>query len=442
MHFPLEHTFNTTLGLVLLAARKAHRATRSPAALNNEPTFERYVHRWLQELKALVTWEPLKGHHGAVQKFFNSLMHFIQEGTFKAMQINWCTRRVHDTQPSPHNNPKQQTRNERKAIVAQQVIVIPQFYLAEGWHIFHFDTSTKYYPKAGWVGGFGSCHQGHWEFSSPLDALKKQTNNRAELKAAISAVVKVTQKTVIFGDSTCVLDAVAGKAYTWRRLQWCLPTVPVRNSELWEALLLAIDMAQYVIRWAWSPSHQGIRGNERADAPAEKGRQNHPLLRYPPPHKQEISHTPSSAAPIKGRAQPLFDCDSDLEAPVALTLFNTPSQATSDDQEIDDFPMTHSVVGSLLGAPCPFVTPPHLVVWSALGLEPMSDTLLPSGDKEALSSTSQPMYLRTSALRDREPLDTVERCLFADSDECSTDASETRKARKKRAKLKGRRPPQ
>ena len=96
------------------------------------------------------------------------------------------------------------------------------------------------------MGGFGSCHQGHWEFSSPLDTLEKETNNTA-LKAAISAVVKVSQKTLIFGDSSYVPDGVAGRAYTWRRLQWCLPTGPVPNSDLWKALLLAIDMAQHFI---------------------------------------------------------------------------------------------------------------------------------------------------------------------------------------------------
>ena len=106
MHFPPEHTFNTTPGLVLWTARKAHWATRCSAAPNNEPTFEQYVHQWLQELKALLTWEPLKTHHTGVQKFFNSLMHFIQEGTFKAVHINWRTRRVHDVQPSLHNNHK------------------------------------------------------------------------------------------------------------------------------------------------------------------------------------------------------------------------------------------------------------------------------------------------------------------------------------------------
>ena len=125
------------------------------------------------------------------------------------------------------------------------------------------------------------------------------------------------------------------------------------NSDLWQALLLAIDMAQHLIRWAWSPSHQGIPGNERADTLAEKGRQDHPLLTYPSPDKQEMSHTPSPAAPIKGRTQFLFDYHSDMETAVAMTLFNTPSQANSDDQETDDFPTPHSVVSLLLGSPPP-----------------------------------------------------------------------------------------
>ena len=72
-------------------------------------------------------------------------------------------------------------------------------YLPEGWDIFHFDSSAKSYPKLGMVGGFGSYHPGHWEFSSLLDTLQKQTNNRAELKGAISAVVKVTEKQYLSG---------------------------------------------------------------------------------------------------------------------------------------------------------------------------------------------------------------------------------------------------
>ena len=119
----------------------------------------------------------MKGYRGDVQIYFNSLMHFIQEGTIKAVHINWHTCRVHHAPLTLHNNPKQQQRYERKATVAQQVIAIQQVYLAEGWHIFHFDCLANYYPKAGWVGGFGSSHQRHWEFSSPLDTLEKKTNN-------------------------------------------------------------------------------------------------------------------------------------------------------------------------------------------------------------------------------------------------------------------------
>ena len=107
-------------------------------------------------------------------------MHFTQEGTFKVVHLNWRTRRVHDAHSNLHNNPKQQKRHERKAKMAQQVIAIQQVYLAEGWHIFHFDSSTKYYPKTGWVGGFSSCHQGDWESPPPLNTLKKKKNNTAE----------------------------------------------------------------------------------------------------------------------------------------------------------------------------------------------------------------------------------------------------------------------
>ena len=55
---------------------------------------------------------------------------------------------------------------------------------------------------------------------------------------------------------------------------------------------------------------------------------------------------------------------------------------------------------------------------------------------ESLLPTSQPMYLRTLALTNPAPQDSVEQCLFGDSNDCSTDANDSCKARKKRAKLK------
>ena len=54
------------------------------------------------------------------------------------------------------------------------------------------------------------------------------------------------------------------------------------------------------------------------------------------------------------------------------------------------------------------------VVGRALGREPMSNTCLSCGDKESLSPTSQPMYLRALALTNPAPQDSVEQCLFGD----------------------------
>ena len=100
-----------------------------------------------------------------------------------------------------------------------------------------------------------------------------------------------TRSPIPSGSSTAAMLGVY--TYTELMLQFFIK----KNS----ALLLAIDMAQHLIRWARSPSHQGMPGNERADTLAEKGRQDHPLLRYPSPDKRGMSHTPSPAAPVKGR---------------------------------------------------------------------------------------------------------------------------------------------
>ena len=154
------------------------------------------------------------------------------------------------------------------------------------------------------VRGFGRHHLGHWDLSSPPDTTEHQTNNRVKLKAAISAGVKVTQKTVVFGDSHYVLDGVKGSAYQWRRNGRCLPIGPVPNSDLWASLLLAIDCAWHLIGWAWSPSYQDIPGNEYneyTDRHAKKGQLDHPFLLFLSPDKQDLVAEPSPPIPVKQR---------------------------------------------------------------------------------------------------------------------------------------------
>ena len=114
--------------------------------------------------------------------------------------------------------------------MAGQVKSLVYTYLREGWHTFFFDGSAKRYEKSGYVGGYDCCFPGNWEFTAPLEEDEHQTNNRAKLKAAIVAVLKVTQHTVIFRDSKFVLDQVQGDAYKWRR--WCASKGPIPNSML------------------------------------------------------------------------------------------------------------------------------------------------------------------------------------------------------------------
>ena len=85
--------------------------------------------------------------------------------------------------------------------------------------------------------GYGCCFPGNWESIAPLEEDERQTSNRAELKAAIAAVLEVTHRPVIFGDSKYVLDGVQGEVYQWCRNGWCGPKGPIPNSMPWEALL-------------------------------------------------------------------------------------------------------------------------------------------------------------------------------------------------------------
>ena len=128
--------------------------------------------------------------------------------------------------------PRTPPHPERDATIAEQGKALVHSYLREGWQTFFFDGSIKHYDNCGYVGEYGWCFPGPWEFVAPLDEDERQTNNMAELEAAIAAVMKVTWRTVVFGDSKYVLDGVKGEAYKWRRNGWCGPKGPVPNSML------------------------------------------------------------------------------------------------------------------------------------------------------------------------------------------------------------------
>jgi ribonuclease HI len=93
------------------------------------------------------------------------------------------------------------------------------------------------------------------------------TNNRMELMAAIEALkaLKKPCHVQLYTDSNYVRDGITRWIHGWRRNGWkTADKKPVKNAELWQALLDAT--APHRIDWHWVRGHAGHPENERADA--------------------------------------------------------------------------------------------------------------------------------------------------------------------------------
>ena len=93
------------------------------------------------------------------------------------------------------------------------------------------------------------------------------TNNRMELMAAIEALkaLKRPCRVNLTTDSNYVRDGITRGIYGWRRNGWkTADKKPVKNAELWQALLDAAE--PHRIEWHWVKGHAGHPENERADA--------------------------------------------------------------------------------------------------------------------------------------------------------------------------------
>lgn len=93
------------------------------------------------------------------------------------------------------------------------------------------------------------------------------TNNRMELKAAIEALNALSKpcRVELHTDSNYVKDGITKWIHGWRRNGWrTADKKPVKNAELWQALLEAVKPHQ--VEWHWVKGHNGHPENERADA--------------------------------------------------------------------------------------------------------------------------------------------------------------------------------
>ncbi|MBO9574765.1 MAG: ribonuclease HI [Sphingobium sp.] len=92
------------------------------------------------------------------------------------------------------------------------------------------------------------------------------TNNRMELMAAIEGLkaLKRPCRVILSTDSSYVKDGITKWIFGWQRNGWrTADKKPVKNADLWQALLAA--SAPHQVEWRWVKGHAGHAENERAD---------------------------------------------------------------------------------------------------------------------------------------------------------------------------------
>ena len=95
---------------------------------------------------------------------------------------------------------------------------------------------------------------------------KLTTNNRMELTAAIEGLnaLKRPCRVTLSTDSRYVMDGLTKWIHGWRRNGWkTADKKPVKNADLWQALLAAAE--PHRVEWKWVKGHAGHPDNERAD---------------------------------------------------------------------------------------------------------------------------------------------------------------------------------
>jgi len=98
------------------------------------------------------------------------------------------------------------------------------------------------------------------------------TNNRMELMAAIEGLkaLKRPAQVRVWTDSVYVRDGITKWVHGWKRSAWkTADKKPVKNVDLWQALLEAAK--PHDVEWRWIKGHAGHPENERADALARGG---------------------------------------------------------------------------------------------------------------------------------------------------------------------------
>lgn len=129
--------------------------------------------------------------------------------------------------------------------------------------IIYTDGACSGNPGPGGWGALLVCGDRERELSGGDPAT---TNNRMEMMAALEALkaLKRPCHVILTTDSVYVRDGITKWVHGWQRNGWkTADKKPVKNSDLWQALLAAA--APHEVEWHWVKGHNGHPENERAD---------------------------------------------------------------------------------------------------------------------------------------------------------------------------------
>jgi ribonuclease HI len=93
------------------------------------------------------------------------------------------------------------------------------------------------------------------------------TNNRMELQAVIEGLQALQRAcaVIVHTDSSYVMDAITKRWHeSWKARGWrTAAKQPVKNRDLWEALLALLEL--HDVTWRKVKGHAGVELNERCD---------------------------------------------------------------------------------------------------------------------------------------------------------------------------------
>ena len=125
----------------------------------------------------------------------------------------------------------------------------------------------------GWGAILTSFDGGRLPRTKTLSGAKRHTtNNEMELMAAVKALTWLPANEVpvlVQSDSQYVINGMNEWRHGWIAKNWRTSGgKPVKNRELWEALIAAVGYRE--VTWEWVRGHAGHQGNETADQLANK----------------------------------------------------------------------------------------------------------------------------------------------------------------------------